>query len=149
MEKHERHLEPITREALANFRVVVITGPRQAGKTTLVRRTLGGAGTFAPLDHEATLQAALTDPTGFALFGEPPRAFDEIHLGGDPLIRAIKRAVDDDWSRGQFLLTGSATSSQSPPSPSRSPVALRSWNSGHSLRGKSTETPTGSSNRPS
>ena len=43
-----RRLESITREALASFRVVVVTGPRQAGKTTLVRRTLGGAGTFAP-----------------------------------------------------------------------------------------------------
>lgn len=108
MEEHARHLEPITREALANFRVVVITGPRQAGKTTLVRRTLGGTGTFAPLDDETTLQAALADPTGFALFGELPRAFDEVQLGGDPLIRAIKRIVDDDWSRGQFLLNGSA-----------------------------------------
>ena len=81
MEERPRHLEPITREALANFRVVVITGPRQAGKTTLVRRTLGGSGTFARLDQEATLQAALTDPTGFATFGATPRAFDEIQRG--------------------------------------------------------------------
>ena len=108
MEEQPRRLELITQEALASFRVVVVTGPRQGGKTTLVHRTLGGAGTFASLDHEPDLQAALTDPTGFAAFGDTPRAFDEVQRAGDPLIRAIKRIVDRDRSRGQFLLTGSA-----------------------------------------
>ena len=103
-----RRLEPITRRALADFRVVVVTGPRQAGKTTLVRRVLNGAGTFERLDRAATLQAALADPDGFAAFGETPRAFDEVQRGGDPLIRAIKNIVDEDATRGQFLLNGSA-----------------------------------------
>ena len=110
MEELPRRLEPLTREALSSFRVVVVTGPRQSGKTTLVKRTLSdvGGGTFARLDSEATLQAALQDPTGFAVFGETPRAFDEVQRAGEPLIRAVKCAVDDDPSRGQFLLNGSA-----------------------------------------
>ena len=108
MDELPRQLEPITREALSSFRVVVVTGPRQAGKTTLVRQTLGDSGTFARLDREATLRAALEDPEGFAAFGETPRAFDEVQRAGEPLIRAVKNIVDEDPSRGQFLLNGSA-----------------------------------------
>ena len=73
-----------------------------------MRRVLNGAGTFERLDRAATLQAALADPDGFAAFGETPRAFDEVQRGGDPLIRAIKNIVDEDATRGQFLLNGSA-----------------------------------------
>ena len=108
MSERPRRMESVAREALDNFRVVVVTGPRQAGKTTLVRRTLGGSGTIAYLDEEATLEASLTDPAAFAAFGATPRAFDEVQRAGDPLIRAIKRIVDDDPSRGQFILNGSA-----------------------------------------
>ena len=103
-----RRLTPVVERALRAFRVVVVTGPRQAGKTTLVRHVLGGAGTLVRLDDEATLQAARRDRASFARLGELPRAFDEIRRGGDPLVRAIKAVVDDEARRGQFLLNGSA-----------------------------------------
>lgn len=98
----------MVREALAAFRVVVVTGARQAGKTTLVRQVLEGRGTFVRLDDEAMLQAALTDPVSMARAGGLPRAFDEIQRAGDPLVRAIKAVVDDDPAPGQFVLNGSA-----------------------------------------
>jgi hypothetical protein len=103
-----RRLASVVREALAAFRVVVITGPRQAGKTTLVRHVLGDGGTLVRLDDEATLQAARSDPASSARFGAIPRAFDEVQRAGDPLVRAIKAVVDDDPTPGQFLLDGSA-----------------------------------------
>jgi uncharacterized protein len=103
-----RRLEPTVTRALGSFRVVVVTGPRQAGKTTLVRRVLGPDGTLARLDDEATLQAALGDPVGMARYGPTPRGFDEVQRAGDPLIRAIKSIVDEDATPGQFLLNGSA-----------------------------------------
>lgn len=108
MDERPRRLERIIDEALRAFRVVVVTGPRQAGKTTLVQRTLAGGGSFARLDDEPTLQATLADPVGFATFGDTPRAFDEIQRGGDPLVRAIKAVVDQSKEPGQFLLNGSA-----------------------------------------
>ena len=103
-----RKLAPVVREALAAFRVVVVSGARQAGKTTLVRQVLGGAGTFVRLDDEASLQAARADPASMVRFGPTPRAFDEVQRAGDPLVRAIKTVVDDDPSPGQFILDGSA-----------------------------------------
>lgn len=103
-----RRLGPAVVAALQAFRVVVVTGARQAGKTTLVRQVLGGSGTFQRLDDEAILEAALADPVGLVAYGARPCAFDEVQRGGDPLVRAIKSAVDADPAPGQFLLNGSA-----------------------------------------
>ncbi len=108
MTERPRALEQAVLNALSAFRVVVVTGPRQAGKTTLVRRVMGETGTLTRLDEEASLQASINDPAAMAGYGPVPRAFDEIQRAGDPLIRAIKAAVDLDNSPGQFLLNGSA-----------------------------------------
>lgn len=106
-----RRLEPITRRKLSSFRVVVVTGPRQAGKTTLVRHTLGSAGTFARLDREATLRAALDDPDGFAAFGDTPRAFDGLSRPGDDRRRPLRAWWTEDRR------SSPAPSGDPPPSP--------------------------------
>jgi uncharacterized protein len=94
-------------DTVAARRVTVVTGPRQAGKTTLVQSKLGD-GTLRSLDDQGTLAAALADPVGFLGFGSRPLVIDEIQRAGEPLVRAIKLAVDRDPSPGQFVLTGSS-----------------------------------------
>ena len=104
----QRAIESRYRDTVGARRVTVVTGPRQSGKTTLVRTQLGGAGTLRSLDDQGALDAALADPVGFAALGGRPLVIDEVQRGGEPLVRAIKQAVDLDPSPGQFVLTGSS-----------------------------------------
>ena len=102
-----RAVESRYRRTVAARRVTVVTGPRQSGKTTLVRAELRD-GTFRSLDDQATLNAALADPVGFLAIGARPLVIDEIQRAGEPLVRAIKLNVDRDPAPGQFVLTGSS-----------------------------------------
>lgn len=85
--------------------MVLISGPRQSGKTTLTRQ-LAGNRTFLTLDNEPTLQAALDDPVGL-ICSYDALVIDEIQRA-PRLLLAIKQAVDADRRPGRFLLTGSA-----------------------------------------
>lgn len=92
---------------LRAFPVVVVTGARQTGKTTLVRQLSPSEGrTYATLDDPTCLEAAVRDPEGF--LGSLPRAtLDEVQRRPEVLL-AVKRIVDRRRSAGSFLLTGSA-----------------------------------------
>ena len=108
METIGRHLLPHLHEALDGFRAVVLHGARQCGKSTLARLLADQrGGTYASLDDEATRDAALADPSGFLLDQPHPLVVDEVQLGGDRVVRALKQIVDADPARGRFLLTGS------------------------------------------
>jgi predicted AAA+ superfamily ATPase len=108
MDMIPRQLLPHARTALDESRVVCIIGPRQAGKSTLVGQLIqtGYRADYVTLDDPATLDAARSDPTGF-VSGRRALAIDEVQRSPE-LLLAIKRIVDADQSRGQFLLTGSA-----------------------------------------
>jgi len=105
----ERYALPLVDEALRYARVVLLLGPRQAGKSTLLHELerRGSIGRTLTLDDNLTRQAALADPTGFAAELKRPVAIDEVQRAPD-LLLAIKQIVDRDNSPGQFLLTGSA-----------------------------------------
>ena len=103
---YERFVEHRVEEALSDTPVVLVTGPRRAGKTTLVRK-MGEAGrTYITLDDQTALEAARTDPSGF-IRGLDRAIIDEIQRAPD-LLLAIKKTVDEDYRPGRFLLTGSA-----------------------------------------
>src|ERR1700677_1856424 len=92
--------------ALKDTPVVMVTGPRQCGKTTLVRDLVAGNREFITMDDDTVLAAARSDPTGLVRALDRT-TIDEVQRVPD-LLRAIKKSVDDDRRPGRFLLTGSA-----------------------------------------
>ncbi|MBB6468601.1 hypothetical protein HNQ96_004485 [Aminobacter lissarensis] len=102
----DRKVAPLVEAALADTRVVLISGPRQAGKTTLARMFSDHGRTYVTLDDAGTLSAARADPIGF-IRGMRRAVIDEVQRAPD-LMLAIKASVDEDEEPGRFLLTGSA-----------------------------------------
>jgi predicted AAA+ superfamily ATPase len=104
----DRYLRPALEAALGDTPVVLVVGPRQAGKTTLCRLVADRRGArFLSLDDAATLAAASADPAGFIAALDGPVVLDEIQKA-PALLPAIKLAVDRRREAGRFLLTGSA-----------------------------------------
>ncbi len=103
---YPRYIRSRIVDALTDTPVVLLNGPRQAGKTTLVRQFAGDDRSFITLDDELTLLAARQDPVG--LVRSLDRAvIDEVQRA-PALLLAIKKSVDEDRRPGRFLLTGSA-----------------------------------------
>ena len=103
---YPRWIKPRIDEALLDTPVVLLTGPRQAGKTTLVRQIAERGLHYLTLDDELTLLSAREDPVG--MIRNLDRAvIDEIQRVPE-LLLAIKKSVDEDRRPGRFLLTGSA-----------------------------------------
>jgi predicted AAA+ superfamily ATPase len=101
-----RYIEPRIAEAMADTPVVLLAGPRQAGKTTLVKQVAEQGLKYLTLDDELTLLSAKEDPAG--MIRSLDRAvIDEIQRA-PALLMAIKKSVDEDRRPGRFLLTGSA-----------------------------------------
>ena len=102
----QRTLEASVRRAAEQFPVLLITGARQVGKTTLLRRISGPERTYVTLDDPRLLALAKEDPLLFLQRFKPPLLIDEIQYAPE-LLPIIKMQVDDARASGMFWLTGS------------------------------------------
>jgi len=102
----KRTLSAKLKQSARQFPVVTVTGPRQSGKTTLVRMTFKNY-TYLSLELPDLRQFALEDPRGFLKQIDKPVILDEVQRTPD-LFSYIQVFVDEHRDQaGQFILTGS------------------------------------------
>lgn len=103
----KRSLEPVLEKALSEFPALVVTGPRQSGKTTLLQHLFGGSHHYVSLEPPDVRVSAENDPRAFLEMHPPPVVFDEVQYAPN-LLPYIKEKIDADRDRtGRYLLTGS------------------------------------------
>jgi predicted AAA+ superfamily ATPase len=90
------------------FPVLLITGPRQAGKTTLLQKLADRERAYVTLDDPAVRNLAKTDPDLFMQRYKPPVIIDEIQYAPE-ILPYIKMRVDRDRVQGGYWLSGSQT----------------------------------------
>lgn len=101
-----RHIQEVISLSARTFPAVVVTGPRQVGKTTLLQHQFPEAA-YTTFDRLDTLEAAKEDPDRFLSILQTPAIIDEVQYVPE-LFRAVKIAADLKRSKkGRFFLTGS------------------------------------------
>jgi predicted AAA+ superfamily ATPase len=99
----------VLKQAASEFPAVVLTGPRQSGKTTVLKHLFGEECRYVSLEPPDVRTAAMEDPRGFLEMYPPPVIFDEVQYTPD-LLPYVKERIDAYRDRnGQYLLTGSHT----------------------------------------
>lgn len=102
----ERSLRPLLERAAATFPAVLVSGPRQSGKTTLLRTAFARSHRYVSLEASDLRERAEADPRGFLADHPPPVILDEIqHV--PRLLTYIQTAIDEDRRPGRWLLSGS------------------------------------------
>ncbi len=101
-----RTLKSAINKATKSFRVLLLTGPRQVGKTTLLKEAQQKGRSYVTLDDLSMRSAAISDPAGFIQRLKLPVLIDEVQYAPE-LFSYIKMIVDARKERGLFWLTGS------------------------------------------
>ena len=101
-----RSLEPLIKKAFRQFPAICLTGPRQSGKTTILKHTFPRI-SYISLEQPDIRASAASDPRGFLDLLPQPAILDEIQNAPD-LLSYIKAIIDSKReTSGQFILTGS------------------------------------------
>lgn len=102
-----RQIFPKFHEAMQAFPALLLTGPRQSGKTTFLKEEILPLGyQIHYLDDLTTRLFIKEDPLGFLQAYSPPLIFDEIQYAPE-ILPLVKRRIDENRRPGQWILTGS------------------------------------------
>lgn len=101
-----RTLASAIQRAAKTFPAIVVTGPRQSGKTTLLKALYAKTHKFVTLEDPDTRLRASVDPRSFLDTNRPPVIIDEIQYAPE-LLSYIKTSIDERRKPGQWLFTGS------------------------------------------
>ncbi|MBI4745626.1 MAG: ATP-binding protein [Deltaproteobacteria bacterium] len=104
----KRDLLRTLKDSLRQFPAVMITGPRQAGKTTFLLHELGKSADYISFDDPLERRFAITDPNGFLdRFKDRPVILDEAQYAPE-IFQYLKIRIDRERKKnGQWILTGS------------------------------------------
>lgn len=101
----KRHIEPVVSRIAKRKPVLVLTGARQVGKSTMLREVYRDIN-YVALNRPLVRESAKENPSLFFEIHKPPVVVDEIQKSA-ALFEYIKDIVDEDKRKGQFYLTGS------------------------------------------
>lgn len=101
-----RHIEQVLPNVLETFPSVIITGPRQVGKTTLLKHTVPSSYRYVTLDDMVSRDNARTDPALFLLNNPGKLVVDEVQYAPD-LFPYFKMEIDRSNQNGIYVLSGS------------------------------------------
>lgn len=102
---YQRHIEKFLKEQMQYYPVVTVTGPRQSGKTTLIREAFPDF-EYVLFEDVDTLEFATEDPRGFLAQHNSNVIFDEIQNAPE-IISYLQGEIDSNNTNGRFILSGS------------------------------------------
>ena len=101
-----RTIQPVIEEASKFFKIVMVSGMRQVGKSTLLKQLSSDKRTIISFDDISSLEAAKSTPLQFLQLNPPPCFFDEVQRAPE-IFRALKINVESRSDKGLYWLIGS------------------------------------------